>query len=162
MKRLLLAGLAIVAIGMGWAIAQNVQQQLNGVEAWQVGTGGPAGPGVYTNVSALRGGQNYALLNGPGPASAALTVTASPNIERLIVTSTYTTLNLSLPSAPFDGQVIGISCPGATVTTLTVSAVGNSGQSVNGIAPATCSSTQGTSTSYMWLFSTTSSWVRIQ
>lgn len=118
MRRLLLAGLAVVAIGLGWAVAQTTQvvQTLTGGEAWQVGSG-PAGPGFYTTTKAMRGAYTYAAI----PTGTTITQTISPNVDAVIVTGAVTTLNLSMPSAPFDQQTVIIACPGGTVTTLNLS-----------------------------------------
>lgn len=117
MRRLLLAGLAIVAIGVGWALAQNVQRSLNGLETWEVGIGGPAGSGVYTNTNAMRGGRTYAIV----PAGTTFTQVISAGVDTVLITGAITTANLSLPAAPFDQEAITISCPGGAVTTLNLS-----------------------------------------
>ena len=164
MKRLLLAGLAVVAVGIGYALAQNVQQQLNGSEAWQVGTGGPGGPGVYTNTKALRGGRTYASIS-----NATYTTTISANIDIVIVSNSGTgTISISLPTAPFDGQDVRLACPGGTVT-FSVNAPSNAaynpGPTVTGSAFTGCSPTPTPSGFAEWVFSNTVSpatWLRVQ
>ena len=163
MKRLLLAGLAVIAIGLGYAIAQNVQQQLLGTEAWQVGVGGPGGSGVYTNTSALRGGRNYVMLS-----AATYTTTISANIEHVIITGVGGTIALSLPNAPFDGQIVQISCPGG-VNTLTVQAPSvagiNPGPTITGSAYSGCNPVPAASGTAMYIFSNTVSpatWFRVE
>ncbi len=116
MRRLLLSSLAVIALGVGLAVAQNVQQQLNGPEAWQVGIGGPGGPGV--------------------------------------------------PTAPFDGQIVIVSCPGGAISTLTVSAPNTLAppMTITGPASVSCSATIPQSMSLVYLFSSTSpaTWNRLQ
>lgn len=150
MRRLLLSALAIVAIGVGWALAQTVvQQTLTGNETWQVGNG-PAGPGYYTTAEALRGGQNYAIV----PTGTTFTQVISPNVQVVIVTGAITTLNLSLPAAPFDQQSITVACPGGVATTVNMSVgVAQSASSLSGPGFTTCNSGQVTSMAATWIAS---------
>jgi len=117
MRRLLLSVLAVVAIGVGLAVAQNVQRSLNGLETWEAGIGGPSGSGVFTNTQAMRGGRTYANIG----AGTTITQVVSPGVDTVLITGAITTLQLSLPVAPFDQQTLTIACPGGIVSTLTLS-----------------------------------------
>lgn len=142
MKRLLLAALAVVAVGFGYALAQStvVVQTLNGLEAWQVGNG-PAGPGFYTTTQGMRGNTNAII-----PTTTTFTQVISPGISLVIFNGAVTTANLSLPSAPFDGQTITIACPGGAVSTLNISVgAASSPSTISGPSSTVCSATVATS-----------------
>jgi len=171
MKRLLYVIAVMAGLAGAAALGQQlVQQVLTGSEAVLIQGGGPGGPGAFTNVNALRDAHNYALIG----AGTTITQTVSPNVGEVVVTGAITTLNLSLPSTPFDGQTVRVSCPGGIVGTLVVSAFG--GGTINGLgaisAPATsitgtpytaCTNTVNTSMSAMYTFTTTPNlWQRIQ
>ncbi len=171
MKRLLYSIAVLVGLAGAVAIGQQlVQQALTGNEAVLVQGGGPGGPGAFTNVTALRDAHNYALIGG----GTTITQTVSPSIGEVIVTAAITTLNLSLPATPYDGQTVRLSCPGGIVSTIVVSAP--FGGTINGlgatITPATsvsglpfivCNNTIPDSITAMWTFTTTPAvWFRVQ
>ncbi len=171
MKRLLYTAATLIGLGAAVALGQSlVQQALTGNEAVLFQAGGPGGTGGFTTTAALREGHGYGLIG----AGTTITQTVSPNVGEVVITGAITTLNLSLPSTPYDGQTVRVSCPGGIVGTLTVSAP--FGGTVNGlgqtIAPATsvsglsfgaCNNTVGFSMSAMYTFTTTPAvWFRVQ
>ncbi len=164
MKRLLYT--AAVLVGLAGAVAlgqQLVQQALTGNEAVLVQGGGPGGPGAFTNVTALREAHNYALIG----AGTTITQTISPSIGEVIITGAITTLNLSLPATPYDGQTIRVSCPGGLISTLTVGVsamvLSSPATSITGTPYTACTNTVNASMSAMWTFTTTPNlWQRIQ
>jgi hypothetical protein len=171
MKRLLFTAATLIGLGASLALGQVlIQQSLTGSEAILGQGGGPGGPGFFTNVNALRDAHNYTLVG----AGSTVTVTVSPNVGEVVITGAITTLNLSLPAVPYDGQTVRVSCPGGIAGTVVVSAYG--GGTTNGlgatIAPATsvsgqpftsCTNTVISSLSAMWTFVTTPNiWQRIQ
>lgn len=171
MKRLLYLIATLIGIGASVALAQQVViQALTGNEAVLGQAGGPGGTGFFTNVAALRGGKNYQ------PLGTGTTVTGivSPNVEEVVVTGAITTLNLSLPAAPFDGQTVTLACPGGTVSTLVLSAafggttnntVGpvNPATIITGLNPSACTTTVQVSASMTYTYQATpSTWFRVQ
>lgn len=147
-----------LGLGLGYVLAQTVviQGGLTGNEAVLAQAGGPGGTGFYTNVASLRNGTIYAFV-GPGTT---VTQTISPNVGQVIVTGAITTLNLSLPLAPYDQQAVRISCPGGVVTTLVVSAPGDT---IIGPADSTCTTTPATSMVASFVYSTSATtWWRIE
>ncbi len=173
LRRFLIFAATLVGIGASIALGQQlVQQALTGNEAVLIQGGGPGGPGAFTNVAALRNGSNYQPLAGT-----TTTATVSPTVGNVIVTGAITTLNLSLPSVPYDGQMVNIACPGGSVTTLTISApfggtVNGLGQTLNpatvitGTNPTACttwSATAQVSASFKFTYQATPSvWFRIE
>ena len=164
MKRLLYTAAVLIGLASAVALAQQlVQQALTGSEAVLVQGGGPGGPGAFTNVNALRDAHNYALIG----AGSTITQTISPNVGEVIITGAITTLNLSLPAAPYDGQTVRVSCPGGIVGTVSIGASAmvqsTPVTSLTGQAFTSCTNTVISSISAMWTFTTTPNlWQRVQ
>ncbi len=171
MKRLLYTLAVLVGLAGAAALGQQlVQQALTGNEAVLVQGSGPGGPGAFTNVTALRNAKNYATIG----AGTTITQTVSPNVGEVIVTGAITTLNLSLPAAPYDGQTVTLACPGGTISTLTLSApfggtTNNTQGSLNpatvitGLNPTACTTTVQVSASMTYTYQVTpSTWFRVQ
>jgi hypothetical protein len=161
MKRLLLLSGLLACLGLSAALAQNVTQSLSGFEAWVVGNG-PAGQGQYTNTLAMRQGRTYALI----PSGTTITQVVSPGVGEIVVVGPITTLNLTLPSSPFDQQTVRVSCPGGNVTTLNISAAQPAVASAtpSGAQFTSCTAGNGASQSATYLWSTApalSIWYRI-
>lgn len=165
MKRLLVVLGLLAGLGLSAALAQQVIQQccMTGNEAWPVGLGGPGGPGVYTNMAAVRNARTYAII----PSGTTVTTTVSPNIGVILIGGAITTLNLSLPTLPYDQQIVQISCVGGTVGTLNVSAT--TPAVTSGPAFSTCtnsigvgSATSSLAAAYIFSASPISVWYRIQ
>lgn len=170
MKRLLYT--VAVFVGLAGAVAlgqQVVTQALNGQETMVFAAGGPGGPSGFLNSSTLREAADFATI----PTGTTITQTISPFVGNVIVTGAITTLNLSLPAAPYNGQVVRLACPGGSVTTLTLSApfggTTNSSQGplnpatvITGLNPTACTSTVQVSASMMYTYQATpSTWFRI-
>ena len=170
MKRLLYTTAALIGFAGAIAYSQSVvTQALNGAEAIIFGAGGPGGPSGFVNSAVLREGQDFATIG----AGTTITQTISPNTGQVIVTGAITTLNLSLPAAPYNGQTVRVACPGGTVSTLTLSAPfgGTTNQSqgplnpatvITGLNPTACTTTVQVSASMLYTYQATPSiWFRV-
>lgn len=126
MRRLLL----LACLGLWASVAQAqtlIQNTLTGSEAVLLQQGGPGGTGFFATTTALRDAADLALVG----AGTTVTLTVSPNVKNLITTGAITTLNMSLPATPYNGQEVRLACAGGTITTLVISAYG--GGTVNGL-----------------------------
>lgn len=129
-----------------------VQQALTGNEAVLVQGGGPGGPGAFTNVAALRNGLNAQLVAGTGTVNS----TVGPNDGVLITTAVPTTWNITMPKAPFDGQMVRVSCTAGNITTV---AVTYTPATLVGDALTTCVENIGAT----WIYASTPNvWYRLQ
>lgn len=89
-------------------------------------------------INQIRNTEGYILV------AAGTTVnTTIPNTASLaIATGAITTWNITLPLAPADGQIVKVTCPGGSTTTVAVSAT--SPQTIVGAGYTSCSSTSPT------------------
>lgn len=60
--------------------------------------------------------------------------------DNILATGAITTWNVNLPTAPFDGELVSISCPGGTASTLNVAATLPASVTIVGTANPTCTS----------------------
>jgi len=96
-------------------------------------------PQIQTvTINQIRNSEGYILV------AAGTTVnTTIPNTASLaIATGAITTWNITLPLAPADGQIVKVTCPGGSTTTVAVSAT--SPQTIVGAGYTSCSSTSPT------------------
>lgn len=152
--RALLAGAVIAALA-ATAWAQGVTfQNLTGNEAVLIQLGGPGGSSAFTTVNALRNATGYIAVPTGGTVNTTIPTTAS----RAIATGAITTWNVTFPTAPYDGQMVQVSCPGGT-STVAMTATLPSGVSIVGTAFTTC--TTGGAATAEWIYSTAANvWYR--
>ena len=121
MKKLLLIGLLTVATTA--VLAQAItSRSLTGLEAWQVGTGGPGGPSIFVTSAQMRNSQGtITTAQTSGTLSPVLTTSTASLISTAAAGGTVV---VQLPPSPFDGEIFewvngsaGAFTTGNTVTT---------------------------------------------
>ena len=121
MKKLLLIGLLTVAATA--VLAQAItSRSLTGLEAWQVGTGGPGGPSIFVTSAQMRNSQGtITTAQTSGTLSPVLTTSTASLISTAAAGGTVV---VQLPPSPFDGEIFewvngsaGAFTTGNTVTT---------------------------------------------
>lgn len=151
MKKWLIGGLAVLLLG-AVALAQVPSLLIaspTGLEQIEVLV--PSTGGIVTNsqkqqvtVNQIRNAQGYVLVG------AGTTVTTNlPNtVSVAMATGAITTWNVVLPTAPYDAQMMKLTCPGGAVTTLNLSATAPSGVAIVGAAYTSCSAVTPTDSAY--------------
>src|SRR5215475_8550446 len=149
------ASLGVAALAV--AIAQPVATlALTGNEVIVAAIGGPGGPSTFVPVFALRGACNYQAI----ATGATVNTTVAQGTCKLIATGAITTWNITLPTAPYDGQLIAVACPGGTATTVAVTYTPGS---LSGTAFTTCTSGGVSPNGAEWLYTASNTtWNRIQ
>ena len=121
MKKLLLIGLLAVAATA--VLAQAItSRSLTGLEAWQVGTGGPGGPSIFVTSAQMRNSQGtITTAQTSGTLSPVLTTSTASLISTAAAGGSVV---VQLPPSPFDGEIFewvngsaGAFTTGNTVTT---------------------------------------------
>lgn len=150
---------ALAMIGMAGlvTVAQPlVVQALTGNEVITASAGGPGGQSFFVSIAALRGGTNYTAV------AAGTTVnTTVPNASsKVFSTGAITTWNITMPTAPYDGQMVAVSCPGGTATTVAVTYTPGT---LVGTAFTTCTAGGAAANGAEWIYSAANTtWNRIQ
>lgn len=111
----------------------------------------PSSGAVVTNpqiqtvtINQIRNSEGYVLV-----ATGTTVATTIPNTASVaIVTGAITTWNVVLPTAPADGQIAKLTCPGGAVSTLNLSATLPTGVTIVGAAYTSCSATSPTDAAY--------------
>jgi len=154
-----LGGAAIAAL-TGLAIAQPVvTQNLSGNEGVLFQTGGPGGTSGITTVYVLRNGTGYQTQATGGTVN----TTVANTVAKLVATGAITTWNITLPTVPFDGQMVEVACPGGTATTVAMSASAPAGVTIVGTAFTACTAGGAAANTAEWIYSTSANaWYRVQ
>lgn len=149
-KKWLIGGALAALAAIGFALAQpaGVPSLLitspTGLELIRVENTGPQIAVVSLNQ--IRNARGYTLV-----ATGTTVATTVPNTASiLLATGAITTWNVTLPTAPEDGQVATIGCPGGNVTTLTIAATLPSGVAIAGTNPTSCTAATPTSSSFVY------------
>src|SRR5579872_5749184 len=130
-----LAGIGVVALLAAGAVwGQSLYTfNLTGSEIANLALPG-GGSGIQTPAYVLRNGSNHTLV-----ATGSTVATTVPNTsEQVIATGAITTWNITLPTSPYAGQRVGISCPGGDTTTLAIAATAPAGVALVGTNPTSC------------------------
>ena len=159
-RHLLATGAAILAAALvttiGLVAQPLVQQALSGNEVVSVAIGGPGGPSTFTSIAALRGSAGYTAVATGGTVNQTVPNTSS----KIVVTGAITTLNLTMPTVPYDGQTVAINCPGGTITTVAVTYTPGT---LSGTAYTACTAGGTAAQGAMWIYSASNTtWNRIQ
>lgn len=151
MKKIL-AGIGALLLVGGLALAQVPGLFIaspTGLE--QINVLVPSSGAVVTNpqiqtvtINQIRNSEGYVLV-----ATGTTVATTIPNTASVaIVTGAITTWNVVLPTAPADGQIAKLTCPGGAVSTLNLSATLPTGVTIVGAAYTSCSATSPTDAAY--------------
>lgn len=77
--------------------------------------------------------------------------TPIPNTAAIVMAiGAITTWNVVMPTAPYDAELVKLSCPGGAVTTLALTATAPSGVTIVGAAFTSCSATTPTDAAYVY------------
>jgi hypothetical protein len=114
---------------------------------------------VTITTNQLRNSNGYQLQG----AGSTVTVTANAGTAKFVVTGAISTLNLTFPTAPTDGQTFEVACPGGTASTVSMSATAPSGVTISGTSFTSCTSGGAASNGAEWIYgAATNIWYRIQ
>jgi len=159
-KRTLLAGAALLALaGAVWAQTTVVVQNLTGNEILRAAVGSsPGGSGFFTTVNALRNATGYVVV----PTGTTVNTAVSNTAAKVVGSGAITTWNITLPTAPYDGQMVEVVCPGGT-STVAISASSPAGVAIIGTAFTACTAGGAAANSAEFIYSTANNkWYRIQ
>lgn len=150
---LFLASSALVALAQAPGVPTLLLASPTGLERIDVNGLGPQIESVTINQ--VRNSEGYVLV------AAGTTVnTTIPNTAAVaIATGAITTWNVILPTAPYDGEVAKVTCPGGTASTIAVSATLPASVAVVGGSFTTCSSTSDAAWHYA---ASTNTWYRTE
>lgn len=85
-------------------------------------------------INQIRNSEGYILV--PTGTTVATTIPNTASIA--IATGAITTWNVTLPTAPYDGEIAKLTCPGGAVTTVAVGATAPAGVTIVGASYAAC------------------------
>ena len=91
---------------------------------------------AQVTINQIRNATGYVLVG----AGTTVATQVANTAENVLATGAITTWNVNLPTAPFDGELVSISCPGGTASTLNVAATLPTGVTIVGTANPTCTS----------------------
>lgn len=153
-----LGGAALAAL-TGLAIAQPVvTQNLSGNEGVLFQVGGPGGGSGITNIAVIRNSTGYQLVATGGTVN----TTVANTVAKVLATGAITTWNVTLPTAPFDGQMVEVACPGGT-STVAMTATLPAGVTIVGTAFTACTSGGAAAVTAGWIYSSSANvWYRFQ
>jgi hypothetical protein len=135
------------------------QQNPLGSDAVLVQSGGPGGGGYPTTVQALRNATGHILV----ATGTTVTTTMTQAQAIAIATGAITTWNITLPANPYTGELVEVTCPGGTVTTVSVSAASSpASTTIVGTSYTSCTSGGAAANNAQWTYSTSANvWYRI-
>ena len=150
--------LVVCAIGFALAQAPGVPSLLipspTGLEQIRVENTGPQI--AVVNINQIRNSSGFVTV--ATGTTVATTLTNAQSVA--IATGAITTWNLTLPTAPENGQIAEVACPGGDTTTLTIAATLPASVAIVGTNPTSC--TAATPTHSRFLYSTAANtWYRI-
>ena len=114
-------------------------------------------PDISTiTVNQIRNADGYILV-----AAGTTVSTPMPNTAAMaLATGAITTWNLTLPTAPYDGENALVGCPGGNVGTLSITATAPSGVAIVGANPTSCTEATPTSARFEYSLSA-NTWYRV-
>jgi hypothetical protein len=162
MKKWLLGAVALLAAGVALAQVPGLNiASPTGLEQIEVFV--PSSGGVITSpqktqvtLNQIRNTLGYQLV----ATGTTVTTQMLGTVQSLIATGTITTWNVNLPTAPADGLVARISCPGGNTTTLTIAATLPSGVAIVGANPTSCTESSGGGAAFQYSLSA-NTWYRV-
>lgn len=159
LKHKLLMGATALALIVSAAYAQTlITQNLTGNEIIEFTVGGPGGTYGNTTINALRNAQGYLTV----AAGTTVNTTVPATASRVIATGAITTWNITLPTSPYDGEVVEVACPGGSAT-VAMTATLPTGVVIVGTAFTACTSGGVGANTAEWQYAKTpNTWYRIQ
>lgn len=157
--RIPLAGLGLL-IGLSLASAQSIINQNPGAtDTVNVAIGGPGGTGYPTTIQALRNAFGHTLVAG----GTTVNTSASNAAALLIATGAITTWNITLPNKPFFGEMLEVTCPGGTASTVVLGVAPlPASQSIVGTTYSSCTSGGAAANNATFTYSTSANtWYRV-
>lgn len=91
--------------------------ELNGLETWVVGVGGPQGPSLFVNSAMMRNSSAITVVSGTGAHTTNMTVNQSTLVWSGAAPTTW---HITLPERPFDGQDVKVAAGTTLATRVTV------------------------------------------
>lgn len=96
------------------------------------------------------------------PTGTTVNTTVPNTVSKAIATGAITTWNITFPTAPYDGEMLAVGCPGGTAT-VAMSATLPTGVAVVGTAFTACTSGGAAANTAEWIYSlSANTWYRIQ
>jgi hypothetical protein len=150
-------GVGLIAVPLALWAQTVVIQNLTGNEIVRAELG-PGGTEFYTTVNALRNATGYIIV----PTGTTVNTTVPTNAAKAMASGAITTWNVKLPTAPYDGQTVAITCPGGT-STVAVTATSPTGVAIVGTAFTSCTSGGSAANGAEFIYALTpNTWYRIQ
>jgi hypothetical protein len=166
MKKWLLGLSAVALLAGAAAIAQvpsNIIASPSGLEQIEVLAYNASGPPVtnplheQVTINQIRNAEGYLLI----PAGTTVSQTAPNTAAIVLATGAITTLNLTFPTAPYDGELLKVGCPGGNISTLNNSATLPTGVTIVGASFGSC--TESTPTDAAWVYNSSGNiWYRTE
>ena len=129
--------LAVGAFGYAWAQGILSLASPTGLELITVlplqPNGQPAATQATVSINQIRNSTGYLLVATGGTVNTTVPNTA----DEVLATGAITTWNVTLPTAPYDGELVALGAPGGAVTTLAVTATLPAGVTIVGTAVTT-------------------------
>lgn len=161
MKKLKLPVLGLgflLSIGLVAYAQTTIQQNLNGTNVVLAQTE-LGGTGFPTTVQALRNATGHLLV-----ATGTTVNTSMTNAQNIVIAQgAITTWNISLPPNPFTGELVEVTCPGGTVSTVAITPnVAPVGTTIVGTSYTGCTSGGAATNNAKFTYSTSANvWYRI-
>lgn len=116
-------------------------------------------PQIQTiTLNQIRNASGYLLV----PTGTTVNTTVPNTASKALATGAITTWNVTFPTAPYDGEMLAVACPGGTAT-VAMTATAPSGVTVVGTAFTACTSGGVGSNTGEWEYSLSANvWYRIQ
>lgn len=150
MKKWLLSALAVAVCGVALAqvpglfIASPTGLEQINVLVPSTGTA-VTNPQIQTvTINQIRNSEGYVLV-----AAGTTVATTVPNTASVaIATGAITTWNVTLPVAPYDGEMVKLTCPGGNASTVSVAATLPTGVTIVGTAFTSCTASSSTDAAF--------------
>lgn len=152
-----MAGMALAQVPGLFIASPTGNEQIN-VLVPSTGTLTIAPQVTTVRLSQMRDSVGYVLV----ATGTTVNTTAPSTASKLIATGAITTWNVTLPTAPFDGQDVSIACPGGSAT-VAVTATLPASVAIVGTAFTACTSGGVAANTAEYVYSTSANtWYRIQ
>jgi hypothetical protein len=114
-------------------------------------------PQIQTvTINQIRNSTGYMLV----AAGTTVTTNMTNLAQTLVAQGAITTWNVNLPSAPSDGQLVKVTCPGGNTGTLTIAVPSASTATIVGTNPTSCTASSGGGANFLYSLSA-NVWYRV-